>query len=336
MFGLRFYLLLVAFCSCSILGRGDEAPKTELLDVPPKTVESLAASQAVQGLPETSSVEPTTVTAPTPDPDPKNTTTSTTTTTTTTTTTSTTTTTTQKPPAPTPPPKPTPPKPLPAPDQGTWSLTNKTSNVTCIVAQFAAQINITYRMTNNNVTSYRSEVMNVPVNATVQDGSCNASSTQQWLLIGWPGSDGVLNTIRLQFLKNETTRTYALSSLNLTVDASVLVNASVPADTLEFSYGEEWATPLATSYRCLPATKLSMSNETYDATAVVTVSRLQEEAFRTVNGTGFSAARECGGGDVPDAVPIAVGCALGGLVLVVLVAYLVARRRSAARGYLSM
>jgi lysosomal-associated membrane protein 1/2 len=51
---------------------------------------------------------------------------------------------------------------------------------------------------------------------------------------------------------------------------------------------------------------------------------------------GGVAARECGGGDVPDAVPIAVGCALGGLVVVVLVAYLVARRRSAARGYLSM
>ncbi|KAI8427371.1 hypothetical protein MSG28_001931 [Choristoneura fumiferana] len=46
--------------------------------------------------------------------------------------------------------------------------------------------------------------------------------------------------------------------------------------------------------------------------------------------------RDCAGGDIPDAVPIAVGCALGGMVVVVLIAYLVARRRSAARGYLSM
>lgn len=37
-----------------------------------------------------------------------------------------------------------------------------------------------------------------------------------------------------------------------------------------------------------------------------------------------------------DVVPIAVGCALVGLVAIVLIAYLVGRRRSQARGYLSM
>lgn len=35
-------------------------------------------------------------------------------------------------------------------------------------------------------------------------------------------------------------------------------------------------------------------------------------------------------------VPIAVGCSLAVLILIVLVAYLIGRRRSQARGYLSM
>lgn len=40
--------------------------------------------------------------------------------------------------------------------------------------------------------------------------------------------------------------------------------------------------------------------------------------------------------DTPDIVPIAVGCALAGLVIIVLIAYLIGRKRSQARGYLSM
>lgn len=40
--------------------------------------------------------------------------------------------------------------------------------------------------------------------------------------------------------------------------------------------------------------------------------------------------------DTPDIVPIAVGCALAALVIIVLIAYLIGRKRSQARGYLSM
>lgn len=50
----------------------------------------------------------------------------------------------------------------------------------------------------------------------------------------------------------------------------------------------------------------------------------------------FSIAAEDCEFDTPDIVPIAVGIALAALVVVVLVAYLVGRRRSQTRGYLSM
>ena len=49
----------------------------------------------------------------------------------------------------------------------------------------------------------------------------------------------------------------------------------------------------------------------------------------------FFSAEDCAF-DTPDVVPIAVGCALAALVVIVLIAYLVGRRRAQARGYLSM
>ena len=49
-----------------------------------------------------------------------------------------------------------------------------------------------------------------------------------------------------------------------------------------------------------------------------------------------SLAQDCEPYEAPDVVPIAVGCALAALIIIVLVAYLVGRRRNQARGYLSM
>lgn len=45
---------------------------------------------------------------------------------------------------------------------------------------------------------------------------------------------------------------------------------------------------------------------------------------------------QCPADDATDVVPIAVGGALAGLVIIVLIAYLVGRKRSRARGYQSV
>jgi len=47
-------------------------------------------------------------------------------------------------------------------------------------------------------------------------------------------------------------------------------------------------------------------------------------------------ALQCPADDATDVVPIAEGAALAGLVVIVLIAYLVGRRRSRARGYQSV
>lgn len=48
------------------------------------------------------------------------------------------------------------------------------------------------------------------------------------------------------------------------------------------------------------------------------------------------AAIQCPADDATDVVPIAVGAALAGLVVIVLIAYLIGRKRSRARGYQSV
>lgn len=100
----------------------------------------------------------------------------------------------------------------------------------------------------------------------------------------------------------------------------------------------DFATPLAMSYHCNKLQTLSFTNtkDGKDSVANATISHVQLEAFHKQDNEQFATARDCEAIDTPDIVPIAVGCALAGLVVVVLIAYLVGRRRAQARGYLSM
>lgn len=216
-----------------------------------------------------------------------------------------------------------------------WVVNDTQANATCIVVQFAAQINVTYskKDAESSTGEYVYVIVNVPANATAT-GNC---SDDQSLTLTWLSPNATVNnTLTILYHKNDTTKNYGVKSLNITLAPELF--ADRPAVPIELYHGSEWQTPLATSYRCKAPTQMNMSSDSAPGNVLgtLTLSRLQEEAFRTIPGSGFSAARECGSGDVPDAVPIAVGCALGGLVVVVLVAYLVGRRRSAARGYLSM
>ncbi|KAM3959116.1 LOW QUALITY PROTEIN: lysosome-associated membrane glycoprotein 1 [Aphomia sociella] len=325
----RFFVLLAVLYSCSELGQCEvTSPKTVLIDVPPQHQDAAPVQPSdpivsSTKAPITTSTEKTTD-APTTTPS------------------TTTSTTTPAPPTPAPtpaPPTPAPtpapkPGPVPSPDQGTWAYTNE-NNVTCIVVQFAAQLNVTYPKGVNNTLVH--VLMNVPKDANIS-GNCN--TTEQWIELSWDpviiGNDTYKNVMKIVFAQNATTKSYEFHGLNLSVSRAVFVNSTFE-NNVDLWHGKEWETPL-TSYRCSRPTELKLTPllETSNVAAVLTFSKLQEEAFRNTTGSSFSAARECGGGDVPDAVPIAVGCALGALVVVVLVAYLVARRRSAARGYLSM
>lgn len=99
-----------------------------------------------------------------------------------------------------------------------------------------------------------------------------------------------------------------------------------------------FVTPLDHSYYCTRAQSLAaLETPTVAGTpGKIVVSHVQVEAFHNKAKASFSTAKDCDAAETPDIVPIAVGIALASLVVIVLIAYLVARRRSQQQGYMSM
>lgn len=69
---------------------------------------------------------------------------------------------------------------------------------------------------------------------------------------------------------------------------------------------------------------------------LIVLSKVQLEAFKVDNTQKFSLAKDCDSNVKPDIVPIAVGLSLIALIIIVLIAFIVGRRRSQARGYLNI
>ncbi|XP_072763911.1 lysosome-associated membrane glycoprotein 1 [Anoplolepis gracilipes] len=250
------------------------------------------------------------------------------------TTTTTTTTTTPKPtttpiPSPTTTPTPVPTTPLPPPSTGKWHV--RENNVTCIVVQMAAQLNVSY-LDANNVTIHRA--VDIPSNSN-GTGQCGKSAQILTLLWGSQSNSTITpqNNFTLHFEKNETDKLYSLHHLEITLVAE----KSPTNKTVTLVHkAPQFNTGLSNSYRCLKEQSLNLTLQGNNNTVgQLKVSKLQFQAFRNDNDTVFGLAKDCSF-DTPDIVPITVGCALAGLVVVVLIAYLVGRRRSQSRGYLSM
>lgn len=97
--------------------------------------------------------------------------------------------------------------------------------------------------------------------------------------------------------------------------------------------------PQGMSYHCnrQQSFNATEATDTNKLPATIALSKVQWQAFHDRDSDGYDLAKDCDANDTPDIVPIAVGCALAGLVVVVLLGYLVGRRRSQNRGgYLSM
>lgn len=100
--------------------------------------------------------------------------------------------------------------------------------------------------------------------------------------------------------------------------------------------------PQGKSYHCnrqqrLNATQIIDDDNSMTYPATVLLSQAQWQAFHAKDTETYDLAKDCDANDTPDIVPIAVGCALAALVVIVLLGYLVGRRRSQNRGgYLSM
>ncbi|XP_044752753.1 lysosome-associated membrane glycoprotein 1-like [Coccinella septempunctata] len=281
----------------------------------------------------TSTPKPSTPPAPTTAPTTASTTKPTTTTTKPTTTTEPTTTkappttskttpvptTTAKPPSTTPAPNPG------DPVVGSWNITKPGTDIKCIMSKMALQIEVDYEEKNKTTKA----VLDVPANATA-NGTCD-NDKRNVLLLTWTDGNST-NSITFSFFNNTNTSQISLDNI------LVNLNGLHDTDPMNFMYNRSvFEAPLKHSYKCNKDQTLTLTNSKNDSNckATLKVSHLQIQAFRTSNSTDFGDAIDCIS-STPDIVPIAVGCALAALVVIVLLAYLYGRRRSQARGYLSM
>jgi lysosomal-associated membrane protein 1/2 len=267
----------------------------------------------------------TTTTKPTPTTTTKPTTTTTPTTTTKPTTTPTTTT----------------PSPKYPGNGGKWYLEDSL-NVTCIMMTGAIEISVKYVDTDKKNQTAN---VDVPKEANVT-GNCILGTFK----LQWNDSfSGQENSIEFTFEKNETgTAVLELSASGITPgkfglqsieghlynNPAVFLNNSNNVTDVKFIASSKamFQTPLNHSYSCMQQEIIKSD----DDHVTIKLSDIQLEAFRTTGYRKFNSAIDCPADDASDIVPIAVGAALAGLVLIVLIAYLIGRRRSRSRGYQSV
>jgi lysosomal-associated membrane protein 1/2 len=221
------------------------------------------------------------------------------------------------------------------PDIGKWNVTDDSDNKTHILVEMAVQLNIKYD-TLNNVT--RHVIFNIPKNASA--AGLFGNDTQS-LNITWLKNDNVTrNQFIISFEKNSTANRYRIRNITVIVTPTkdefpgIKDNATI----IELYINKtEFSTPLHKSYHCAKEQTFDLMNSGNNETSgTVTLSNVHLEAFCENRDRSFDAAEDCEKSTSSDIVPIAVGCALVGLVAIVLIAYLVGRRRSQTRGYLSM
>ncbi|XP_022226568.2 lysosome-associated membrane glycoprotein 1 [Drosophila obscura] len=249
----------------------------------------------------------------------------------TTTTTSTSTSTSTEPPKTTTTPAPVPttthaPQPYPEPKVGTW-------NATCILLTMAAQLNFTYETKEGKMAH---GLYNIPSNATIGDHVCD-SQTIQSIQLSWGPATSVQSMV-MQFDNKNATTVLSAIQIHLSVLSEDFPDAK-ENQTLQLIHrgSDEFKTPEKMSYHCTRPQKLNLT-ETVDLKPEIgwlSVSNVQVEAFRGANAAGFSTVHDCDSSETSDVVPIAVGIALAALILVVLISYLCARRRSNSSGYMS-
>ncbi|XP_070148156.1 lysosome-associated membrane glycoprotein 2 isoform X1 [Ovis canadensis] len=187
---------------------------------------------------------------------------------------------------------------------GSYSVVN--SNGTCLLATMGLQLNITH----DKVAS----VFNINPNTTNATGSCQPQTALLRL------SSSNIKYLDFVFAVKNENRFY-LKEVNVSM---ILVNGSVYSiSNTNLSY---WDAPLGSSYMCNKEQTVSVSGafqiNTFD---------LRVQPFSVTEGK-YSTAQDCSADDDNFLVPIAVGAALAGVLILVLLAYFIGLKRHHA-GY---
>jgi len=128
------------------------------------------------------------------------------------------------------------------------------------------------------------------------------------------------------FTFNKTSDSYKLAKLEVAATMFSKFNTSLTSDDLDLFH-----TTVGSSYSCMSKQTVAFVNGTGSAT----LTNAQVQAFMK-SSESFSSGVECPeDAKTSNIVPIAVGASLAALVVIVLIAYLISRKRN-QRGYESV
>ena len=182
----------------------------------------------------------------------------------------------------------------------------------------------------------------VPTDAAVQ-GSCYIADNpaEQRITLSWFDKDHSQTRLDITFRSNN--KTYSIDEFNLVLNLTNATFPGIKTPNVKYEFKGShldnlFAVNLNESYRCNSQRKESLFAAGYTQNATVTFSDMKVESFHTKKDGKYGKEVVClADTHASEIVPIAVGCSLAGLVIVVIVAYLIGRRRSwANKGYQTM
>ncbi|XP_071298499.1 lysosome-associated membrane glycoprotein 2 isoform X1 [Agelaius tricolor] len=210
-------------------------------------------------------------------------------------------------------PAPTPPKPVENPDTGNYSL--KSGNKTCFLATVGLQL---------NVSQDKPLLININPKTTVADGACGNTTATLKL------NDGNSTLIGFTFaVKNASAsvQKFYLREVNVTLLNRLNGSVISSADNNNLS---KWDAFLGSSYMCRKEQTLQINENVQVHTFNLWIQPFLVEANK------FATAEECiADSDLNFLIPIAVGVALGFLIILVFISYIIGRRKSRT-GYQSV
>ncbi|KFP02808.1 Lysosome-associated membrane glycoprotein 1, partial [Calypte anna] len=200
----------------------------------------------------------------------------------------------------------------PNPAVGKYNVTGP--NGTCVLAYMGLQLNITYPKKDEKMGL---DSLNFIPNTTTASGTC--SSTSASLVLTFEKT-----RITFHFALNASAEKFFLQGVD--VSTTLPPEAKVPQFEASNKSMSELRATVGNSYKCSAEENLQVTDK-----ALVNIFDVQIQVFK-IDGDKFGAVEECQLDENNMLIPIIVGAALAGLVLIVLIAYLIGRKRSHA-GY---
>lgn len=201
----------------------------------------------------------------------------------------------------------------PIPETGDYRVNDTSSGAACLLARFGLHLNITYKKKDDKDATYE---FNIDPHTVTRNGSCSKNFATLQL-----SSDQVF--LLFNFTLNATESKFYLGHVHVNTTIPDAKDPRFDVDSGSLSFLQATTRK---SYKCNSKQTLQIT----DNFSIDTYS-LQVQAF-DIDGNKFGPAVECAADQNGMLVPIVVGAALAGLVLIVLIAYLIGRKRSHA-GY---